>query len=322
MISVVAGGAGFLGSHLCIRLLSEGHEVVCLDNLSTGRISNVASILSHPRFRFLQLDIIEPLPSPFRVDRIYHLASPASPAAYQKRPVETLRVNSEGTWRLLELASQAGARFLFASTSEVYGDPLEHPQREVYRGNVSTVGPRSMYDEAKRFGEALTVAAERNLNVDVRIARIFNTYGPNMAPNDGRVVSNLIVQALSGFPLTIYGDGSQTRSFQYVDDLVEGLIRLMDSSYRGPINIGNPNELTIRHLAELIKRLTGSQSEIELRPLPNDDPRRRRPDISLAIERLNWSPLVDFEEGLIRTIQGLSQELGSDRCECMDQHLV
>ena len=305
----MAGGAGFVGSHLCERLLAVGGQVVCIDNLATGRSANVAHLLANPRFRFVRHDVVEPLPPLPHVDRVYHLASPASPPAYQRLPIPTLRVNSEGTQRLLQLAAHDGARFLFASTSEVYGDPLEHPQREEYRGNVNPVGPRSMYDEAKRYGEALTVAHADANGVDVRIARIFNTYGPRMDPDDGRVVSNVAVAALRARPLTVYGDGSQTRSFQYVDDLVEGLIRLMESSCRGPVNIGNPVERTILQFAWLVKELTGAASPIEFRPLPVDDPRRRRPDVSLAKQAFGWEPRVPVEIGLDRTIAYFREEL-------------
>src|SRR5215217_9430178 len=254
MTSVVAGGAGFVGSHLGERLLAEGQEVVCVDNLVTGRAANVAHLLGNPAFRFIQHDILEPLPAMPPVDRIYHLASPASPPAYQRFPIETLRANSEGTRQLLELARRHGARLLFASTSEVYGDALVHPQPEGYRGNVSTVGPRSMYDEAKRFGEALTTAARKTWGVETRIVRIFNTYGPRMDPDDGRVVSNFVAQALRGEPLTVYGDGSQTRSFQYVEDLIRGMIAMMQTAegVTGPINFGNPVEFTMLELAEKV----------------------------------------------------------------------
>ena len=309
MWTLVAGGAGFVGSFLCERLLADDHEVICVDNLSTGRRSNIEALLENPRFRFVEHDVVEPLPLLPRVDRIYHLASPASPPAYQRRPLETLRVNSEGTRRLLELAERDGARFLFASTSEIYGDPQVHPQHEGYRGNVSTVGPRSMYDEAKRYGEAYTVAARETRGVDVRIVRIFNTYGPRMDPADGRVVSNFIVQALRGVPLTIYGDGSQTRSFQYVDDLVEGIVRLMESSFGEPVNIGNPTELTVLEFATLIQRLTRTQSGILHHPLPGDDPKQRRPDISLAKAMLDWEPRIPVEVGIARTIEAFREEL-------------
>jgi dTDP-glucose 4,6-dehydratase len=308
---LVTGGAGFIGSHLCERLLAEDDRVICVDNLSTGREQNVAGLLERPEFTFLHHDVVEPLPPLPRLDQIYHLASPASPPVYQRYPIETLRVNSEGTRHLLELAAADGARFLYASTSEVYGDPCEHPQREEYRGNVSSVGPRSMYDEAKRFGEALTVAYAKTHGVESRIVRIFNTYGPRMDPDDGRVVSNFIVQGLRGTPLTVNGDGSQTRSFQYVDDLIEGMIRLMASDQRGPVNLGNPSEYTIIQLARLIKDLTGTTAPIEFRPLPGDDPKQRRPDIALATSVLQWQPHVSVITGLASTIDYFHEELGA-----------
>lgn len=309
MKSLVAGGAGFVGSHLCEWLLRSGDEVICVDNLSTGRLANVAHLCANPRFRFVDHDVVKPLPSFPRVERVYHLASPASPPAYQRLPIETLRVNSEGTRQLLELAASHGARFLFASTSEIYGDPLVHPQHEGYRGNVSTSGPRSMYDEAKRYGEAYTTAAGESLGVDVRIVRIFNTYGPRMDPNDGRVVSNFIVQALQGLPLTVYGDGRHTRSFQYVDDLIDGILLLMESSYAEPVNIGNPTELTVLAFAKMIQRLTDTRSQIVFCPLPVDDPKQRRPGISLAKEVLGWEPRIPVEVGLARTIAAFRAEL-------------
>jgi len=299
-----------VGSHLCERLLADGLEVICVDNLITGRRQNVAGLLEHPGFAYLYHDVVEPLPPLPRLDQIYHLASPASPPAYQHYPVETLRVNSEGTRHLLELAAAHGARFLFASTSEVYGDPLEHPQCEDYRGNVSTIGPRSMYDEAKRYGEALTITFAEAKGVETRIARIFNTYGPRMDPDDGRVVSNFIVQALRGKALTVYGDGNQTRSFQYVDDLIEGLVRLMASAHCGPLNIGNPSESTVLQLARLIQEMTGTTAPIEFRPLPGDDPKQRRPDITLATTVLKWQPRVPVTAGLASTIDYFHEQLG------------
>jgi len=302
-------------------LLALGNEVICVDDLSTGRSANIVHLRFDPRFRFVEHDIVEPFPPLPWADRIYHLASPASPPAYQRVPVQTLRVNSEGTRRLLELATAWGSRFLFASTSEVYGDPLEHPQCEGYRGNVSTVGPRSMYDEAKRFGEALTVAVAAESGVEVRIARIFNTYGPRMDPDDGRVVSNFVVQALRGEALTVYGEGSQTRSFQYVDDLVSGLVALMESAYTGPVNLGNPTEFTMLEFAELVRRLVGSSSPIEFRPLPGDDPKQRRPDISLAAEVLGWGPRISVEDGLGRTIEAFRSLLAQE-LDLMDAHSV
>ena len=313
MRSLVAGGAGFVGAHLCRSLLSRGDTVLCFDNLSTGSRDGITDLLGHPRFTFIHADLLEPLAELSAVDRIYHLASPASPRAYQQLPIETLRVNAEGSYRLLESAERWGARFLFASTSEVYGDPLVHPQPETYAGNVSPVGPRSMYDEAKRYGEALTVAFARTRNVETRVARIFNTFGPGMALDDGRVVSNFIVQALRGEPLTIYGDGSQTRSFQYVSDLVTGLVRLMESSLSMPVNLGNPEELTMRELADAVTRLTGSSAGIRVLPLPADDPKQRRPDISLARRELGWAPVVPLEDGLRHTIAYVSDEMSRQR---------
>jgi nucleoside-diphosphate-sugar epimerase len=309
MRGLVTGGAGFVGSHLCERLLTDGHEVLCVDSLITGRLQNVTGLLEHPGFTYLHHDVVEPLPPLPCLDQIYHLASPASPPAYQRYPIETLRVNSEGTRRLLELACMQGARFLYASTSEIYGDPLEHPQCEEYRGNVSTVGPRSMYDEAKRYGEALVTAYAEAHGVETRIVRIFNTYGPRMDPDDGRVVSNFIVQALRGAPLTVYGAGSQTRSFQYVDDLIDGMVRLMESAHCGPINIGNPSEYTILQLAQLIQELTATAAPIEFLPLPEDDPKQRRPDITLATTLLEWQPRVPVTTGLASTIAYFQTQL-------------
>ncbi len=302
MVTVVAGGAGFVGSHLCERLVRDGEGVVCLDNLVTGRRENVEALNGHPLFTFVHHDIVDELPDIGHIDRIYHLASPASPPAYQRLAIETMRVNGEGTRRLLDLARRHGARFLFASTSEIYGDPHVHPQPEWYRGNVSSVGPRSMYDEAKRYGEALTMAYAQAHGVETRIVRIFNTYGPRLDPDDGRVVSAFVTQALRGEPLTIFGDGTQTRSFQYVDDLIEGMVRTMHGSHGDPINLGNPEEYTMRELANLVHALTGTGTGIVYKPLPGDDPRQRRPDISLAQRVLDWTPEVPVREGLARTI--------------------
>jgi nucleoside-diphosphate-sugar epimerase len=302
---LVAGGAGFIGSHLCERLLNDGHSVVCIDNLVTGSAANIDEYYAVDGFTFLQHDIIEPLPELPRFERIYHLASPASPPAYQHHAIETLRVNSEGTRRLLDLALKDGSRFFYASTSEVYGDPLEHPQREEYRGNVSITGPRSMYDEAKRYGEALTSAYARSCGVETRIVRIFNTYGPRMDAEDGRVVTNFITQALRNEPLTIYGDGSHTRSFQYVSDLIEGMVRLMESDCRQPVNIGSTDEYTMLQLAEMVIEMTGTSSRITHLPLPEDDPKLRRPDTSLAKRELDWEPVVPVVQGLRRTIEYL-----------------
>jgi nucleoside-diphosphate-sugar epimerase len=299
---LVAGAAGFIGSHLADRFLSEGNTVIGVDNLATGRRQNLARMLDHPDAEFVEHDLSDPLEVRGDLDWILHFASPASPPKYLALPVETLRVNSEGTRHLLDLARQKQARFFLASTSEVYGDPHIHPQPESYWGNVNSIGPRSVYDEAKRYAEALTMAYARSLGVDCRIIRIFNTYGPRMDAEDGRVVTNFVVQALRGDPLTIYGDGTQTRSFQYVDDLIEGICRLMRSEYHGPVNLGNPQEFTMVELALLVKELTGTNSELEYRPLPEDDPRQRRPDITLARELLRWEPRIPVREGLARTI--------------------
>jgi nucleoside-diphosphate-sugar epimerase len=308
---LVAGGGGFIGSHLCRHLLELGHEVICVDNFLTGRPQNVAELAHNPRFSLFLADIIEHVPEVPRIDGVFHLASPASPPGYKNHPIETLRVNSEGTLRLLELAHESGARFLYCSTSEAYGDPLEHPQRESYRGNVSSTGPRSMYDEAKRYGEALVMAFHRSRGVDTRIVRIFNTYGPMSDPNDGRLVPNFITQALRGDPMTIYADGSQTRSLCYVSDLVEGLIAMMESPRAAGqlVNLGNPDEHTVLEFAETIRKLAGSQSPfVFCEPAVGDDPQRRRPDISLARELLGWSPRVDLADGLSQTISWFRTE--------------
>ena len=310
---LVAGGAGFIGSHLIDRLIERGDRVVCVDDLSTGDRANTEFHRAGAGYRFIEADICDPgteskirHDTSGRFDAVIHLASPASPPAYLSRPIETLMAGSVGTHRLLEIARHDRARFLLASTSEVYGDPLEHPQVETYHGNVNPVGERSVYDEAKRFAEALTMAYARKHGVEVRIARIFNTYGPRMQHDDGRVVTNFIYQALAGAPLTIYGDGTQTRSFCYVDDEVGGLIALLDGGHRGPINIGNPHEVTIRQFAELVIELTGSTSAIVFRDLPADDPQVRQPDISLARQALGWEPAVDLRDGLRRTIEAYS----------------
>jgi dTDP-glucose 4,6-dehydratase len=302
---VVAGGAGFIGSHLCDRLLARGDEVVALDNLVTGAAANVAHLRDHSRFELRVVDVCDPIAVEGAVDAVLDLASPASPKDFADLALEILDVGSVGTKHLLELARVKAARFLFASTSEVYGEPLVHPQAEGYRGNVSTTGPRSCYDEAKRFGEALTTAYHRQWGLDTTIARIFNTYGPRLKPADGRVVSNFLVQALTGAPLTLYGDGSQTRSFCYVDDEVEGLISLLDSRETGPVNIGNPSEFSVAGLAALVLELTGSVSTLVYEPLPEDDPTQRCPDITIARERLGWEPKVDLREGLARTADWL-----------------
>ena len=307
---LVTGGAGFIGSHLVDRLLAEGHEVLCLDNFFTGAKGNIAHHLTNPRFELIRHDIVQPIL--LEVDQIYNLACPASPVHYQYNPVKTVKTNVMGTLNMLGLAKRVKARILQASTSEVYGNPTIHPQPESYWGNVNPIGPRSCYDEGKRLAETLMMDYHRQNGVDVRIVRIFNTYGPRMAINDGRVVSNFIVQALRGEPLSVYGDGTQTRSFCYVDDLVEGVVRMMNTEgTTGPINLGNPEEFTILELAETIIRLTNSPSRIEFRPLPPDDPVRRQPDISLAREVLGWSPKVGLEEGLKRTIAWFKERLGT-----------
>jgi len=298
---LVTGGAGFLGSHLCDRLLAEGHEVTCLDNLFTGRKANIAHLLGEPRFEFVRHDVTDPFK--FEVDQIYNLACPASPPHYQYNPIKTTKTSVMGAINCLGLAKRVKARVFQASTSEVYGDPAVHPQPESYWGHVNPIGRRSCYDEGKRVAETLFFDYHRENGVDIRIARIFNTYGPRMHPNDGRVVSNLIVQALRGEDLTVYGDGSQTRSFCYVDDLIEGFVRLMGSDTVGPVNIGNPGEFTMLQLAELVLRLVGGSSKVVHLPLPADDPRQRRPDIALAKRVLGWEPTVPLEEGLKRTIE-------------------
>ncbi len=302
---MVAGGAGFLGSHLCDHLVERGDTVVCVDDLSTGSRENIDHLLGHPRFSLVVTDISEKveLAEDGSIDAVCNLASPASPPAYLARPLDTLAVGSEGTRRLLELARAQGARFLLASTSEIYGEPEVHPQVETYRGNVDPTGPRSVYDEAKRFAEALTMAMHRAHGVNVGIARIFNTYGPRLSPGDGRVVSNFIIQALRGEPLTVYGDGSQTRSMCYVDDEIRGLVALLDSSLVGPVNVGNPDERSMLDLAQFVLDATGSSSGITFEPLPVDDPTRRCPDITLARRELGWEPRVSLEEGIARTIE-------------------
>lgn len=301
---LVTGGAGFIGSHLCRRLLGEGHHVICLDNLFTGARANVEGLLENPSFEFIEQDVTEPI-ALGEIDQIYNLACPASPIHYQYNPVKTIETNVIGAINVLDLARRTGARALQASTSEVYGDPIAHPQREEYWGNVNPIGIRSCYDEGKRAAETLFMDYHRQYGVEVKIARIFNTYGPHMQVDDGRVVSNFIVQAIAGKDITIYGDGSQTRSFCYVSDLVEGLIRLMnsDKEITGPINLGNPTEFTVTRLAETIIEMTGSQSAIVYESLPEDDPHKRRPDITLAKSQLAWEPLVTIHEGLERTIQ-------------------
>ena len=308
---VVAGGAGFLGSHLCDRLVERGDSVLCLDDLSTGSRQNVAHLLGHDRFHLVVTDVSEKveLEDALKVDAVCNLASPASPPAYLARPFETLAVGSEGTRRLLELAREHDARFLMASTSEIYGDPAVHPQVEWYRGNVDPTGPRSVYDEAKRFAESLTMAMHRTYGVNVGIARIFNTYGPRLSPGDGRVVSNFIVQALRGEPLTVYGDGTQTRSLCFVDDEIGGLLALLDSALTGPVNIGSPDERTVIDLAHFVLAATGSASEIVYEALPTDDPTRRCPDITLARNELGWEPTTGLAEGIARTIDYFAQKV-------------
>lgn len=302
MTLLVTGAAGFLGSHLVDRLLGDGHAVVAMDNLVTGAARNLAHLAGRSDFRFVHHNVSTYITFHDALDGVLHFASPASPIDYLELPIQTLKVGALGTHNALGLALAKGARFMLASTSEVYGDPLEHPQPESYWGNVNPIGPRGVYDEAKRFAEAITMAYHRAHGLDTRIVRIFNTYGPRMRPHDGRVVSNLIVQALTAEPLTIYGDGSQTRSFCYVDDLVDGIVRLYERGADAPTNLGNPGECTVLELAELVLRLTGSRSRIEHRPLPTDDPRQRSPDIARARATLGWEPRVPLEEGLRRTI--------------------
>jgi UDP-glucuronate decarboxylase len=307
---LVSGGSGFLGSHLCERLLKEGHEVVCLDNFFTGSRANIEHLLDDHRFELVRHDVTEPIT--MEVDQVYHLACPASPIHYQRNPVRTIRTAVEGTLNMLDLAREVRARILIASTSEVYGDPIEHPQHESYWGNVNPIGPRACYDEGKRCAESLAVSYARQYSVEVRIARIFNTYGPRMHENDGRVVSNFVVQALRGEPITVYGKGEQTRSFCYATDLIEGFTRLMASEHGAdPVNLGNPRETTVLELAELTKRLAKSKSEIIKAPLPKDDPTRRKPDITRAQELLGgWGPRVPLEEGLGATIEDFRHRLG------------
>ena len=300
---VITGGAGFIGSHLADRFLSEGHEVIVLDNLVTGNTDNIAHLAGKPGFKFIHHDVTNYIYIEGRVDAVLHFASPASPVDYLKYPIKTMKVGSLGTHKALGLAKAKGARFLLASTSEVYGDPLIHPQPETYWGNVNPIGPRSVYDEAKRFAEALTMAYHRKHGLETRIVRIFNTYGPRMRLNDGRVIPNFVPQALQGQPLTVYGDGSQTRSFCYVSDLVEGIYRLFNSDEVEPVNLGNPNEISILEFARLVNEMTGNDAGIVFKPLPKDDPKRRRPDISKAKRILGWEPVVPLEEGLRLTIE-------------------
>ncbi len=309
---LVAGGAGFLGSHLCDRLASDGHEVLVVDNLHTGSRLNLSHLSGNRKIEFRLGDIVDPVKGEF--DRIYNLACPGSPRHYQQNPIATARTNFMGVDNLLQLASQNGARFFQASTSEVYGDPLVHPQTEAYYGNVNPIGPRACYDEGKRIGETLCFDYHRQHGVEIKVARIFNTYGPRMNPDDGRVVSNFIVQALKNKPITIYGEGRQTRSFCYVDDLIDGILRLMESpeDVLGPINLGNPEEFTIRELAEIVIEMTGSRSKIEYHDMPVDDPQQRQPDISKAKELLGWQPGIALRDGLTRTIAYFEERLNSE----------
>jgi UDP-glucuronate decarboxylase len=305
---LVTGGAGFLGSHLCERLLGEKHEVICLDNFFTGRKKNIQHLMTNPDFELIRHDIIHPIF--LEIDRIYHLACPASPIHYQYNAIKTIKASVMGTINMLGIAKRVRGRILFASTSEVYGDPTVHPQKEDYWGNVNPIGIRSCYDEGKRAAETLMMDYHRQNQVDIKIVRIFNTFGPRMLPNDGRVVSNFIVQALRGEDITVYGEGSQTRSFCYVDDLVDGMVRMMGSEgFTGPVNLGNPDEYTILDLAKKIIVMTGSSSKIVHRPLPSDDPTQRRPDISRAQAKLNWQPRVSVDDGLKRTIEYFQKEL-------------
>jgi dTDP-glucose 4,6-dehydratase len=321
---VITGGAGFLGSHLCNKLVEMDHEVICIDNLITGNPDNVAHLLGNKKFKFINYDVTNFIHIEGQVDAVLHFASPASPADYLEFPIQTLKVGALGTHKTLGLAKAKGSRYLLASTSEVYGDPLVNPQTEDYWGNVNPVGPRGVYDEAKRFAEAITMAYHRYHGLDTRIARIFNTYGPLMRPNDGRVVSNFIVQALRGEPLTVYGDGTQTRSFCYVSDMVDGIIRLLfaepsarelsdsktwENSIHFPVNLGNPHELSVLDIARMVLRLTGSKSRVEFRPLPVDDPQVRRPDITRAKTLLGWEPRIDIENGLSKTINYFKDKL-------------
>ena len=308
--ALVTGGAGFLGSHLCERLLAEGYRVVCVDNLRTGSLENVAHLADDPDFEYVDRDVTSYISAPGELDEIYHFASPASPIDFERIPIPILKVGAIGTYNTLGLARAKGARFMLASTSEVYGDPLVHPQDEEYRGNVNPIGVRGVYDEAKRYAEAITFAYHRHHRIDTRIVRIFNTYGPRMRPDDGRMIPNFVSQALWGEPITIYGDGTQTRSVQYVDDLVEGTFRLMRSEERRPVNVGNPVEMTVREIAALVVELSESESSFVYEPLPEDDPKRRCPDIMRAKEVLGWEPRVPPKEGLKKTLDWFTNKLG------------
>jgi dTDP-glucose 4,6-dehydratase len=310
MRTLITGGAGFLGSHLCDRFIQEGHEVICMDNLITGNMDNIAHLIGHERFRFIHHDVTEYIYVEGPLNYILHFASPASPIDYLELPIQTLKVGSLGTHKALGLAKSKKARLLLASTSEVYGDPLIHPQPESYFGNVSPIGPRGVYDEAKRFAEAITMAYQRFHSVETRIVRIFNTYGPRMRLNDGRVVPAFLSQALADQPLSVFGDGSQTRSFCYVSDLVEGIYRLLFSAETGPVNIGNPHEMTIMQFAEHVQKIAGTQLAIEQKPLPQDDPKVRQPDITKARQVLGWEPKVPFEDGILTTMAFFRKKMG------------
>ncbi len=299
---LLTGGAGFIGSHLCDLLIGKGHSVVCMDNLVTGKRENIQHLLGNPNFKFIQHDVTKQIHLKERIDYVLHFASPASPVDYLKYPIKTLKVGSLGTHNTLGTAKKYKAKFMLASTSEVYGDPLVNPQPESYYGNVNCIGPRGVYDEAKRFAEAITLAYHRKHKIDTKIVRIFNTYGEKMRAQDGRAIPNFLYQALNGKPLTVYGDGSQTRSFCYITDLIDGIYKLMNSSLNEPVNVGNPDEMTILALAKKIIKLTGSKSKIEYKPLPMNDPKVRRPDITSAKTKLHWQPKVNLDEGLTRTI--------------------
>jgi dTDP-glucose 4,6-dehydratase len=309
---VITGGAGFLGSHLCDFLLEHGYTVICVDNLITGRLANIEHLSSNRLFKFIEQDVCDDLKIRGRVDFVLHFASLASPVDYAEHPIETLKVGSLGTLNALELAHRKRAKFMMASTSEVYGDPLQNPQKEEYWGNVNPVGPRSMYDESKRFAEALTMAYHRKLGVDTRIVRIFNTYGPRMKSDDGRIVPNLITQALTGRPMTIYGDGKQTRSFCYVSDLIQGIYKLMKTEFHEPVNLGNPNEMNMLELARVVRGITGTEGKLVFKPMPGDDPKQRRPDIARAKSILGWRPKINLQQGLTETVRWFSDELNTD----------
>jgi UDP-glucuronate decarboxylase len=312
---LITGGAGFIGSHLCRYLLKKGDSVMCLDNFFTGRSINIADLKANPKFRVIPHDITNQIDTREHIDRIYNLACPASPLHYQFDPIETIKANTVGVVNVLEFAKLNGARILQASTSEIYGDPLEHPQKESYYGNVNTLGPRACYDEGKRVAETLFMNYHRKLRLPIRIARIFNTYGPSMDKDDGRVVSNFVIQALKNEPITIYGSGKQTRSFCYISDLIEGLYKLMESNNIGPVNLGNPGEFTIIELAQKIIKLTNSKSKIEYKNLPQDDPLQRKPDITFAMQTLKWKPKIKIDEGLVKTIDYFKWLIKKDKNE-------